>query len=291
MSDEAKVRVVRAPNPSAMTGPGTNSFLIGTDEVAVIDPGPEDPGHIQAILDTAEGRISHILVTHAHLDHSAGVSRLARATGAPVFAFGAADSGRSPTMERLARTGLVAGGEGIDAAFRPDITLRHGEVLKSADWTIEALHTPGHIGGHLSFRLGDAIFCGDLVMGWSTTLISPPDGDLVDFLRSLDLLGRFAPRILYPAHGDPVTDPLPRLAELAAHRRGRSAQIMAALGNSPQSARELVARIYDIAPALLPAAERNVLAHLLALWDLGAVTCAGPVGADARWSVPSVKNH
>ena len=187
MIDAAKVRVILAPNPSPMTGPGTNSFLIGEREVAVIDPGPDDPAHIDAILDMAEGRISHILVTHAHLDHTAGVARLAQATRAPVFAFGAADSGRSPTMARLAATGLT-GGEGVDAGFRPDIELRHGEELRSSDWALQALHTPGHMGGHLSFRLGDAIFCGDLVMGWSTSLISPPEGDLVDYFRSLDLL-------------------------------------------------------------------------------------------------------
>lgn len=288
MSDAAKVRVVRAPNPSAMTGPGTNSFLIGRDEVAVIDPGPDDPAHIQALLDAVEGRISHILVTHAHLDHSAGVARLAKATGAPVFAYGPADSGRSPTMARLAQTGLAGGGEGIDSAFRPDILLRHGEVLQSADWTIEALHTPGHMGGHLSFRLGDAVFCGDLVMGWSTTLISPPDGDLVDYFRSLDLLAVVAPRVLYPAHGDPVSDPLPRLTELGDHRRNRTAQILAAMDESGGTAADLAARIYAVPQQLMPAAERNVLAHLLALADLGAVTCDGAPGPGARWRRPSV---
>jgi len=282
MIDAAKVRVVLAPNPSAMTGPGTNSFLIGEREVAVIDPGPDDPAHIQAILDMAEGRISHILVTHAHLDHTAGVARLAQATRAPVFAFGPADSGRSPTMARLAATGLN-GGEGADTGFRPDIELRHGEELRSSDWTLQALHTPGHMGGHLSFRLGDAIFCGDLVMGWSTSIISPPEGDLVDYFRSLDLLARLAPRVLYPAHGDPITAPLPRLEELAAHRRLRSAQILDALDAGPGTAAELAARIYTIPAHLMPAAERNVLAHLLALADLGAVTGDGPVRADLRW--------
>lgn len=287
MSDAAKVRVIRAPNPSAMTGPGTNSFLIGDREVAVIDPGPDDPGHIQAILDTAEGRISHILVTHAHLDHSAGVPRLAGATRAPVFAFGAADSGRSPTMARLAGTGL-AGGEGVDAGFRPDVELRDGDVLQSSDWTLQALHTPGHMGGHLSFRLGDAIFCGDVVMGWSSSLISPPDGDLVDYFRSLDYLARLAPRVLYPAHGDPVDQPLQRLAELAGHRRQRSAQILSALGMAGGTAADLAARIYSIPEHLLPAAERNVLAHLLALADLGAVVCDGPPGAGVRWRLAGV---
>ena len=282
MIDAAKVRVVLAPNPSAMTGPGTNSFLIGEREVAVIDPGPDDPAHIQAILDMAEGRISHILVTHAHLDHTAGVARLAQATRAPVFAFGPADSGRSPTMARLAATGLN-GGEGVDTGFRPDIELRHGEELRSSDWTLQALHTPGHMGGHLSFRLGDAIFCGDLVMGWSTSIISPPEGDLVDYFRSLDLLARLAPRVLYPAHGDPITAPLPRLEELAVHRRLRSAQILGALDAGPGTAAELAARIYTIPAHLMPVAERNVLAHLLALADLGAVTGDGPVRADLRW--------
>ncbi|SEH59150.1 MBL fold metallo-hydrolase [Paracoccus alkenifer] len=283
MNDAAKVRVVLAPNPSPMTGPGTNSFLIGEREVAVIDPGPDDPAHIDAILELAEGRISHILVTHAHLDHTAGVARLAQATRAPVFAFGAADSGRSPTMARLAATGLT-GGEGVDAGFRPDIELRHGEELRSSDWALQALHTPGHMGGHLSFRLGDAIFCGDLVMGWSTSLISPPEGDLVDYFRSLDLLARLAPRVLYPAHGDPITAPLPRLDELAAHRRLRSAQILAALDAGPGTAAELAARIYTIPAHLMPAAERNVLAHLLALADLGAVAGDGPVRADQCWA-------
>ncbi len=285
MSEPAKVRVIRADNPSPLTGPGTNSFLIGTEEVAVIDPGPDDPGHVAAILEAAEGRISHILVTHPHLDHSAAVPRLAAATGAPVMAFGTAEAGRSPPMQRLAEAGAVGGGEGADAAFRPDVTLADGDVLRGAGWEITAVHTPGHMGNHLSFRLGDALLCGDLVMGWATTLISPPDGDLVDYLRSLERLAQLAPRVLYPAHGDPVTDPLPRLAELAAHRRARTAQILAALDAAPGTAEALAARIYtEIPAALLPAATRNVLAHLVALGDLGAVAPEGGLTAGAVWS-------
>lgn len=285
MSEPAKVRVIRADNPSPRTGPGTNSFLIGTEEVAVIDPGPDDPAHVAAILEAAEGRISHILVTHPHLDHSAAVPRLAAATGAPVMAFGSAEAGRSPPMQRLAEAGAMGGGEGADAAFRPDVTLADGDVLRGAGWEITAVHTPGHMGSHLSFRLGDAVLCGDLVMGWATTLISPPDGDLVDYLRSLERLALLAPRVLYPAHGDPVTDPLPRLAELAAHRRARTAQILAALDAAPGTAEALAARIYtEIPAALLPAATRNVLAHLVALGDLGAVVPEGGLTAGAVWS-------
>ena len=284
MSEPAKVRVIRADNPSPRTGPGTNSFLIGTEEVAVIDPGPDDPAHVAAILEAAEGRISHILVTHPHLDHSAAVPRLAAATGAPVMAFGTAEAGRSPPMQRLAEAGAVGGGEGADAAFRPDVTLADGDVLRGAGWEITAVHSPGHMGSHLSFRLGDAVLCGDLVMGWATTLISPPDGDLVDYFRSLDRLAALGPRRLLPAHGDPVEDPPARFAELAAHRRQRSAQILAALDVAPGTAGELAERIYTELPvAMLPAATRNVLAHLIALYDLGAARPDGELSTNAGW--------
>lgn len=285
MSDAVKVRVIRAPNPSAFTGPGTNSFLIGEAGIAVIDPGPDDPDHVAAILAAAGGRISHILVTHAHLDHSEGAARLSAASGAPVLAFGPAGAGRSPIMQGLAAAGGAQGGEGADHGFRPDAQLADGERVSGADWTLEAIHTPGHMGCHLSYRLGDAVFCGDLAMGWSTTLISPPDGDLIDYLRSLERLARLAPRILYPAHGAPIEAPLPRLAELAAHRRERTAQILAALETAPATAAELAARIYaGLSPALLPAAARNVLAHLIALSELGAAEPTGPLLAEARWT-------
>lgn len=284
MTDAAKVRVIRANNPSGLTGPGTNSFLIGERAVAVIDPGPDDPAHVDAILDAAQGRVSHILVTHAHLDHCAAVPRLAAATGAPVLAFGGAADGRSPVMARLAEAGATGGGEGADPGFRPDVRLADGARIAGDGWTIEALHTPGHMGCHLSFRLGDAVFCGDLAMGWSTTLISPPDGDLIDYLRSIERLARLAPRILFPAHGDPIAEPLPRLKALAAHRRTRTAQILAALDEAPATAADLAGRLYaDLDPRMLPAAMRNVLAHLIALTDLGAAAPTGALAADAIW--------
>lgn len=275
---------ILAPNPSPLTGPGTNTFLLGRDQVAVIDPGPDDPGHQAAILDAGHGRISHILVTHAHLDHSAGAGALARMTGAPVLAFGDALAGRSPMMRRLADEGATGGGEGLDLSFAPDIALRDGEVIEGADWRLTALHTPGHSGGHLGFLWEDRIFCGDVVMGWSSTIISPPDGDLTDYLRTLDRLAQIGPRRLLPGHGDPIEDPRSRLAELAAHRRERTAQILAALRDGPADAATLARRIYDVAPRLLPAATRNVLAHLLALADLGAIAPLGRLHPDAEFS-------
>ncbi|MFC3169611.1 MBL fold metallo-hydrolase [Paracoccus fontiphilus] len=274
---------ILAPNPSPLTGPGTNTFLLGGEGVAVIDPGPDDPGHLAAIVAAGRGRISHILVTHAHRDHSAGAPALARMTGAPVLAFGDALAGRSPMMQRLAGA-ATGGGEGLDLDFAPDIALRDGDMVEGADWCLTALHTPGHAGGHLSFLWGDQILCGDVVMGWSSTIISPPDGDLGDYLRTLDRLAQFGPRRLLPAHGDPIESPQARLAELATHRRLRTAQILAALREGPADAATLARRLYDVAPALLPAATRNVLAHLLALAQIGAVAPVGDLHPQAEFA-------
>lgn len=277
-------RSLLAPNPSALTGPGTNSFLIGRREVAVIDPGPDDEGHLRAIVETAKGRVSHIFVTHAHRDHSAGAARLAQMTGAPVLAFGDALSGRSAVMQRLAAEGLIGGGEGLDDGFRPDILLRDGETVATPEWALTALHTPGHSGGHLCFLADDGLFCGDIVMGWSSTIISPPDGDLADYFRSLERIAALAPARLLPAHGAPVEAPLARLAELAAHRRERTGQILAALREAPDDAAGLARRIYDVPPHLLGAATRNVLAHLVALAGLGAIVTLDDFGATARFA-------
>ena len=276
------LKTILAPNPSPLTGPGTNTFLLGRASVAVIDPGPDSAAHRAAILAAASGRISHILVTHAHLDHSEGAAALSAATGAPVLAFGTALSGRSLLMESLGDS--VGGGEGRDLAFMPDHLLRDGEQITGEDWSLRAVHTPGHMGNHLSFQWDDTLFCGDLVLGWSSTLISPPDGDLVDYFRSLDRIEALSPRRLLPAHGAVIEDPAARLAELRAHRRLRSAQILRALQDGPADALTLAQKIYDVSPQLLPAAARNVLAHLIALMELGATSTDTPITLDSRFS-------
>ncbi|MCV6593756.1 MAG: MBL fold metallo-hydrolase [Silicimonas sp.] len=261
------IRAVLAPNPGPMTHWGTNSYIVGDGRVAVIDPGPASETHLAALLAATEGEtISHILVTHAHLDHSPLARPLAEATGAPVHGFGPAEAGRSAVMVALAAEGLAGGGEGVDRAFAPDVTLGDGDRIKGDGWTLEALHTPGHFAGHLAFALGEAIFTGDHVMDWASSLVSPPDGDLGAFMRSSERLKARAARRFYTGHGAPIEDPAARLDWLTTHRRARETALLAALGPEPQPVSALTARVYtDIAPEMLPAAERNVFAHLIDL--------------------------
>ena len=273
------VRRVLAPNPSPLTGPGTNSYLIGRHEIAVVDPGPDGPAHLDALMGAlGDAHVAAILVTHAHRDHSPLAAALSERMGAPVAAFGDARSGRSPAMEALAARG-IGGGEGVDAGFRPDRCLADGERLEVGGVAIEALHTPGHFGNHMAFALGDVVLTGDLVMGWASTLVSPPDGEVAAFRASCERLRARRPRLLLPGHGEVVADPEARIAWLVAHRREREAQVVAALAEGPSDPHALVARLYADTPrALWAAAERNVLAHLIDLAARGLVAHDGPLG-------------
>ena len=284
------LRVILAPNPSPMTHWGTNTYLLGTRALAVIDPGPDDPAHLAAILGAlGPGQsISHIFVTHAHLDHSPLAAPLSAATGAPVLAYGDAGAGRSAVMERLAAAGGIGGGEGVDAGFAPDLVLRDGEVIAGDGWQITAHWTPGHFGNHMSFQAGGDVFSGDLVMGWASTLISPPDGDLAQFRAACARLAGLGAKRLLPGHGAPVSDPAARIGWLLAHRDAREAAILAALVDGPGCARSLARRIYtDTPPALLPAARRNVLAHLIDLMERSSVVRLDPLGPDTRFARPT----
>ena len=277
--------LVLAPNPSPMTHWGTNTYILGQEMLAIIDPGPVSEAHLEALLDAIDGRpVTHIFVTHSHLDHSPLALPLSLATGAAVFAFGDSNSGQSQLMRSLSAEGLAGGGEGVDRDFRPDQEMKHGQKLRGAWGGMTALHTPGHMGNHMCYRWEDALFCGDHVMGWASSLVSPPDGDLTAFMRSCAMLLTDDARIYYPAHGAAIADPKRRLQWLIAHRQRREKQIVAALADGPATSKELAAKIYDTTPnSLLEAAARNVFAHLVDLSQRQEVKAIGGIRADASF--------
>ncbi|MDI3336605.1 MBL fold metallo-hydrolase [Defluviimonas aestuarii] len=285
---EPGLRRVIAPNPSPMTLHGTNSYIVGEGKVAVIDPGPANAAHLSALLGAlAPGEtIAHIFVTHAHLDHSPLARPLATATGAPVLAFGDALSGRTPLMERLAATGTLEGGEGVDAQFVPDEVLADGEEVFGPDWALRAWHTPGHFANHMCFQWGEVIFSGDHVMGWASSLVSPPDGDMRAYMASLDKLADLAPRRLHSGHGAPIPDARARISELMIHRREREAAIRKALLDGPADATTVAARVYtDTAAPLMRAAARNTFAHLIDLTERNLVQPDGELSFSASFAI------
>ncbi len=285
------VRRLIAPNPSPMTFTGTATYLIGDESVAVVDPGPLDDGHLEATLEAVgpSGHVEAILVTHSHRDHSAGARRLSRLTGAPIRAFGRHGAGMSDRMRALSEAGLaLGGGEGADESFEPDARLGDGDTVEGRGWRLTALHTPGHLSNHLCFALEGAgvVFTGDHVMAWATTLVSPPEGDMTAFLASLRRLRAREDLLFLPGHGGPVRAPARMIDWQIKHRETRERQILAALGDGPADAESLARRIYaDLDPALLPAARRNVLAHLLALVEEGGAAPCGVLSERASFAL------
>ena len=283
----AGVRRLGCDNSSPMTFTGTQSYIVGRGEVAVVDPGPDDPAHLDRLL-AALGpreRVGWIVVTHSHLDHSPGARALSDRTGAPVAGFGPHGSGMTATMRRLAEEGAaLGGGEGADRAFAPDVRIGEGDALEGPGWRLEVLHTPGHLSNHVALALAGTgvLFTGDTVMGWATTLVSPPEGDMGQFMATLERLARRGDRLYLPGHGNPVSDPAAMLRWQIAHRGERFRQILEALRGGPADAAGLAGRIYtDIDPRLLPAAARNVLASLIALAEAGRVRAPEGIGARA----------
>ena len=269
VSMESLVRRLLSPNPSPFTYTGTETYIVGRGEVAVIDPGPDLPEHIAAILAATEGeRVAAILCTHTHRDHSPAARAIQAATGAPIVG--------------CAALTLDDDGPRADAAFdpdyRPDRVLSDGETVAGPGWTLEAVATPGHTSNHLCFALREskALFSGDHIMGWSTTVVSPPDGDMAAYMRSLDKLIARDDRIYYPAHGDPVTEPQRFVRAIATHRRQRERQILDLLEQEAQTIPAMVAAMYrGIDPRLHGAAGRSVLAHLIDLEARERVWCDG----------------
>ncbi len=275
------IRRIVANNPSPFTFYGTGTYVVGHGNVAVIDPGPALPEHIDTLKRVLDGEtVTHIVVTHTHMDHSPAAKFLKEATGAPTYGFGPHGSlRRGPKVE-----------EGADHEFEPDHVIHDGAVIEGDGWTLEAVHTPGHTSNHLcfAFKEENALFSGDHVMGWSTSVISPPDGDMQAYMRSLRKLLARDEAIYWPTHGAPITDPKPYVESFIAHREEREDQIMNCLSEGTNTIPAMVARMYTDVPSFLhPAAARSVLAHLVHMVETGRVHCEGPPGEHSVYSAAS----
>jgi glyoxylase-like metal-dependent hydrolase (beta-lactamase superfamily II) len=260
---------VLAPNPSPFTYTGTQTYLVGTTDLAVIDPGPDDPRHLDALVAAIAGRpVTAILCTHTHRDHSPAAAPLKALTGAEVV-------GCAPlTLEDAGPRADAA----FDTSYAPDRVLADGESVAGTGWTLVAVATPGHTSNHLAFALPEAgaLFTGDHVMGWSTTVVAPPDGDMAAYMDSLDKLMRRDDRVYYPAHGDPIENPQRFVRGLMGHRKQREGQILRLLRADVGTIPALVERMYvGLDPRLVGAAGRSVLAHLIDLEARGLVAQRG----------------
>jgi len=272
------IRRVIARNPGPFTFTGTGVYIVGRGEVAVIDPGPDQPEHFEALKAALAGeRVTHVLVTHHHLDHSPLAYPLAQAFGAKVYGLPAPapQTSDAPALE-----------EGGDDRFRPDVVLADGDVLSGPGWTLEAITTPGHTSNHVCFGLKEenALFSGDHVMGWSTTVITPPDGDMGDYFASLAKVRARDFQTLWPTHGAPVREVGPFIDAYVAHRRAREAQIVGALEAGFTTIKAMVPSLYAaVDPRLHPAAAHSVFAHMIQLVREGRVTTPGQPGLDAEY--------
>ena len=276
------VRRITSANPSLFTFKGTNTYIVGRGEVAVIDPGPENAAHTRAILDALEGEtVTHIVATHTHRDHSPGCAALKAATGAPTCGFGRHGIGARHNWP-------FDSPEGGDMGFDPDIRVPDGGRIEGRGWTLEGVFTPGHISNHLCFALPEegSLFSGDHVMGWSTSIVSPPDGDMAHYMASLRKVRARAESPWWPGHGPAITDPGPFVDAFIAHREEREQAILACLEDGVAAIPDMVRRIYtDVDPKLHRAAGRSVLSHLLHMVEDGRAACGDdPPGPDSRYA-------
>jgi glyoxylase-like metal-dependent hydrolase (beta-lactamase superfamily II) len=270
------VRRIVARNPGPFTAHGTGTYIVGHGRVAVIDPGPLVTEHIDALLKGLGGEtIERILITHTHMDHSPAAAPVKSATGAKTYGFGPHGSGATETSE-----------EGGDTAFTPDVITKEGDVVSGEGWTLRALYTPGHASNHLCFALDEErlLFSGDHVMGWSTTVISPPDGNMTAYMASLARLLERDDAIYLPTHGPAIKEPQRYVRALIAHRGQRRGGILQELSRGERTIPDLVAALYvGLDPRLKVAAGRSVLAHLVELKDMGRVEASGAPPLDAKY--------
>ena len=271
------LRIV-ANNPGPFTFKGTNTYILGTRQLALIDPGPEDPAHLEAILAAIGGRpLTHILITHTHRDHTDGLPALLSATGAKTAGFG-----RRARVRGMKATS-PSGSEYVDQDFVPDVPLADGDTLAGHGWSIRAIHTPGHAPDHLCFALEGTgiLFSGDHVMGWNTSVIGPPEGNMGDYMRALEVLNQRDDRVYYPGHGGQIAEPQRMVKAFLLHRRMREQAVLECIRSGTNTIRAIVPVIYrDLNPKLLNAAALSVQAHVEHLIDRGLVSCAPPLSAD-----------
>lgn len=257
------IRRIIARNPSSFTFHGTGTYIIGKGKVAIIDPGPNIPEHIDSIMnETKNEKITDIFITHTHIDHSPATKILKKITNAITYGYG--------SHPRINSANADTDEEGADYSFKPDLILKDMEIIKGNNWSLQAIHTPGHCSNHLCYKLlnENSIFSGDHIMGWSTTVISPPNGNMYDYLNSLKKIIKLDPITLWPTHGSPVTNPKEFIKDLIKHRLERENDIIKNLNEGDKSIEELVKRIYiNIDKSLYKAAEKSVMAHLILLME------------------------
>lgn len=273
------IRRLVANNPGPFTYKGTGVYIIGRRDVAIIDPGPDNAEHIDALMRAVDGeRVTHILVTHRHMDHSPAAHPLAERTGAKVYA-----STIPPKPSECDDLRLEAGD---DQVFQPDIDVKNGDRFSGPGWTIEAVSTPGHTTNHMAYALleENALFPGDHIMGWSTTIIGPPDGDMTDYLNSLEKVRDRNYDTLWPTHGPPVREVRPFVQAFLDHRLERERQVLEQFAAGKRFIKDMVPVIYaDVDKRLHPAACHSVLAHVIRLVELGRVACKGPACVDTEY--------
>ncbi|MGB3809378.1 MAG: MBL fold metallo-hydrolase [Parvibaculum sp.] len=267
------IRRVVAENPSAFTYKGTGTYIIGHGNVAVIDPGPMIEAHVEALMRALEGEtVTHILITHTHSDHSPAAAPLKARTGAKTYGYGPHGGGQ--------------GEEDGDMDFVPDVEIRHGDIIKGDGWTIECVHTPGHTSNHICFALREekALFSGDHVMGWSTSIVSPPDGNMREYMASLRLLLTRDDEIYWPTHGPAIRNPKPFVKAFIAHREEREQQIIEQIKAGRTHIKDMVPVIYAaVDKRLYPAAARSVFAHALGMVEDGRLVADGTPRLDGEY--------
>ena len=272
------IRRLVANNPGPFTFTGTGVYIIGHGDVCVIDPGPDLADHFEALKQALEGEtVSHVLVTHSHMDHSPLAHPLARWAGCSVLASG------EVALPAQSEVRLEAGD---DTRFRPDSALHDGTLIEGDGWTIEAIATPGHTSGHMCYALKEenCLFSGDHIMGWSTTVISPPDGDMDAYLTSLEKIAAREFATIWPTHGPPITDPAPFVAAYRDHRLDREDQILSCLASGHYKVNDMVPVMYAaVDQRLWPAACHSVMAHMSRLVKIGRVVCDGEPTLDASF--------